>query len=165
MPDDRDRLRVLHSGDSASVAARVRAQERRAQVLRLRLAGVPFDQIGQQLDPPVTRQRAHQLYRDALAQIVREPAEEVVKADLERLDMLWRALIARALAGSARHAEVGIRVLERRAKMLGLDAPTRTEVLTLDAIDAEIRQLEAELARRAAGGAAGGAAAAADAAD
>jgi hypothetical protein len=147
MPDDRDRLRVLHSGDSASVAARVRAQERRAQVLRLRLAGVPFDQIGQQLDPPVSRQRAHQLYRDALAQIVREPAEETVKADLERLDMLWRAVIARALAGSARHAEVGIRVLERRARMLGLDAPTRTELrMTVEEVEALDHEIEALLA-------------------
>jgi hypothetical protein len=36
-------------------------------------------------------------------------------------------------------------LLERRAKMIGYDAPTRHEVLTIDAIDAEIRALRAQL--------------------
>jgi hypothetical protein len=36
--------------------------------------------------------------------------------------------------------------LTRRARLLGLDAPTQHQVLTIDAIDEEIRRLEAELA-------------------
>jgi hypothetical protein len=36
-------------------------------------------------------------------------------------------------------------LLERRAKMIGYDAPTRHEVLTIDAIDAEIRALRAQM--------------------
>jgi hypothetical protein len=141
----------------AHAADRLRQQQRRAEVLRLRLAGLEFADIAARLDPPVSKQRAHQLYAAALAEVVREPGEAVIKAELLRLDMLWRALLPRALGGSARHVEVALRLLERRARMLGLDAPTRTEVLTIDAIDAEIRQLEVELARRAgAAGAAGG---------
>lgn len=35
---------------------------------------------------------------------------------------------------------------ERRAKLLGLEAPQRVEVLTLDAIDAQIRDLNEQLA-------------------
>lgn len=38
-----------------------------------------------------------------------------------------------------------IRIMERRAKLLGLDAPTKVEVITLDAIEAEIRRLNEEL--------------------
>jgi hypothetical protein len=38
-----------------------------------------------------------------------------------------------------------IRIMERRAKLLGLDAPTKVEVITLDAIEAEIRRLNDEL--------------------
>jgi len=34
---------------------------------------------------------------------------------------------------------------ERKAKMLGLDAPTRSEVVTIGALDMEIAKLEAEL--------------------
>jgi hypothetical protein len=39
-----------------------------------------------------------------------------------------------------------LKIQERRAKLLGLDAPTKVEVLTMDAIDAEIQKLQAELA-------------------
>ncbi len=38
-----------------------------------------------------------------------------------------------------------MKVAERRAKLMGLDAPMRAEVLTIDSIDAEISRIEAEL--------------------
>jgi hypothetical protein len=40
-----------------------------------------------------------------------------------------------------------LRVMERRARLHGLDAPAKHEVLTLDAIDAEIRRLEEQLSK------------------
>lgn len=42
-----------------------------------------------------------------------------------------------------------LRIMERRAKLLGLDAPTRHTVLSVDLINAEIEKLERELAARA----------------
>lgn len=39
-----------------------------------------------------------------------------------------------------------LKIAERRAKLMGLDAPMRAEVLTIDSIDAEIARLETELA-------------------
>ena len=47
-----------------------------------------------------------------------------------------------------------LKIQDRRAKLVGLDAPTkvRHEVITEDATDAAIRQLEAELARRSPAG-------------
>lgn len=39
-----------------------------------------------------------------------------------------------------------LKISERRAKLFGLDAPSRLQVLTLDAIDAEIARLNAQLA-------------------
>jgi hypothetical protein len=129
----------------SSAGTRLAAAERRARVLRLRLAGYQFDQIGAMLDPPVSMQRAHQLYVSALAQVVREPASELVKADLERVDILWRTALTHALQGSARWAEVALRCLERRARMVGYDAPTRSEVRMsveeVDELDREIEQL------------------------
>ncbi|MFY1595476.1 hypothetical protein [Micromonospora sp. WMMD737] len=47
-----------------------------------------------------------------------------------------------------------LKIQERRAKYLGLDAPTKVEAITIDAIDAEIRKLAAELEGDAAGEAA-----------
>ena len=48
---------------------------RRARVLRLRLEGRTFEEIGRQLDPPrpVSRQRVHELYQQALDEIPRQP--------------------------------------------------------------------------------------------
>jgi hypothetical protein len=37
------------------------------------------------------------------------------------------------------------KLLERRAKIIGYDAPARSEVITMDAIEAAIRKLEAEV--------------------
>lgn len=42
-----------------------------------------------------------------------------------------------------------MRVKERRAKLMGLDAPSRSEVSHIDKVDAEIKALEEELAKRA----------------
>lgn len=39
-----------------------------------------------------------------------------------------------------------MKVAERRARLMGLDAPMRAEVLTIDSIDEEIARVEAELA-------------------
>jgi hypothetical protein len=123
---------------------RQRQAERRAQVMRMRLAGHDFETIGAALDPPVSMQRAHQLYLDALHRVVKEPTEDVLRADLERLDLLWRAMVSRAQRGSARHAEVCLRVLERRAKMLDLDAPTRVAA-RVTYTDDELTQLDREI--------------------
>jgi len=38
-----------------------------------------------------------------------------------------------------------VKIAERRAKLLGLDAPTQIQVLTMDVIDAEIARLTAEV--------------------
>lgn len=44
-----------------------------------------------------------------------------------------------------------IRLAERLSKLMGLDAPTRHEVITLDYLDAQIRAATEELARAASG--------------
>ena len=62
-----------------------------------------------------------------------------------RLDELMATYLPNALAGDHKSAEFVMKVLDRQAKLEGLDAPTKHEVLTLDAIDAEIRKLEAIL--------------------
>ncbi len=38
-----------------------------------------------------------------------------------------------------------LKIEERRAKLLGLDAPVRAELITIDAIEAEVARLAAEL--------------------
>jgi hypothetical protein len=138
---------------SSDAATRLTAAERRARVVRLRIGGWSFEAIGEALDPPVSMQRAHQLYEDALRRIVAEHVDEHRQTDLARLDLLWRGVAPEAMQGSPRHVLAAVRVLERRAKMIGYDAPTKVEQhITIEeqtALDREIEQLLAERDRRA----------------
>jgi hypothetical protein len=128
---------------------RVTAAERRAQVVALRRRRATFDQIGRALG--ITRQRAWQIYQGALAEIPAAHADEHRAEELVLIDDAIAALMKIARDGdttprTAVEAWTGIRGwAERKARLLGLDAPTRFEYLTLDAIDAELRLARAEM--------------------
>jgi hypothetical protein len=132
-------------------AQRIEVAEREAKALDLRKAGLTYDQIGAQLGG-ISRSRAAHIVRRALDRLVQEPGEELVKLEVERLDMLWRALLPKALAGSPRHAEVAVRILESKRKLLGVDAPVKVrsevDVTIHDGIDAEIEQLMERMRER-----------------
>lgn len=131
------------------------AAERRAQVVQLKRTKLSFAEIGRRLG--ITGQRAGQLYREALAQVPRMAVEEHRVEELELYDTAIHQLMRIATSQDQTvtprtkvEAWTAIRgFAERKAKLLGLDAPSKHEVISLDAIDAEI----AELTRALAGGA------------
>jgi len=106
----------------------------------------------------------------ALARTITEPGEELRRIELMKLDALaraaWKVLEARhylVSQGRLIRLEDGsppleddgpvlasidrlLRISERRSKLLGLDSPVRMEVLTIDAIDAQLAVLDAEIA-------------------
>lgn len=98
----------------------------------------------------ISRQRAQQLYAQALAEI---PAAQVEEHRVEELMLIDDAISD--LLGLARdhdrprtavEAWNSIRGwAERKARLLGLDAPERHEYISLDAIDREIAKLNAQL--------------------
>jgi hypothetical protein len=112
----------------------------------LRVEGCTYAEIGDQLG--ISDRMASRIVNRAMNRVLREPVGQLVDLESARLDALWQAIMPRALAGSARHAEVCVRIAERRSRLLGLDAPTRTEVRMsveeVDALDAEIERLLAE---------------------
>jgi hypothetical protein len=118
---------------------------RDAHAVRLRLEGLTYREVGERLG--VGRKMAARVVQRGLRAVERDSAAELIELDNQRLDMLWRVMWPHAEAGSAPHAMVCLRALERRAKMLGLDAPSRTHVtahITAEetaALDAEIDAL------------------------
>lgn len=72
-----------------------------------------------------------------------------------RLDALQATLWPAAEAGNRKAIETILKICDRRCKLYGLDAPTKHEVVTMDAIDAEIARITAELGAHEAGQAAG----------
>jgi hypothetical protein len=102
---------------------------RKATALQLRLGGASYEQIGRALGY-YHRAGAYKLVRQALHDMVREPAEEFRTLEIERLDRMFRAVYVPALNGDLEAMDRAITLLERRAKLLGLDRlrPVRVTV-------------------------------------
>lgn len=123
--------------------------ERMARIVGLRRTRASWRDIAEDLGLSIARVR--ELYAQALveapvAEVDEHRAEELVLYDDAVSELLT---IARDVEVSARtrvEAWTSIRGwAERKARLLGLDAPT--QVVTLDAVDAEIARLSAELER------------------
>ncbi len=147
--------------------------ERDAQAVRLRSRGLTYQQISDALGYG-DRSNARRAVERAMLATITEPAAEARALELLRLDALhraaWAVMTTRHPMVSAGRVvrdhhgravdDVGpvlaaidrlLRIAERRARLLGLDAPLRAELITLDAVDAEIARLTAELNMRPAG--------------
>lgn len=144
--------------------------QRDAEAVRLRADGHTYEQIAQQLGYS-DRSRARRAIEAALTASLREPADELRQMELIRLDSLWLEAVK---VLHATHVTVSngrvvmverdgepepvpddapvlqaidrlLKIMERRSKLLGLDAPAKVEVMSLDRVDAEIERLEREL--------------------
>jgi hypothetical protein len=92
--------------------------ERRALVLEYRRQGFSFVEIGGAL-----RISAASAYRDcavSLATITAEPARDLLELELLRLDDLQMAIYGRALGGDLDAINACLKILDQRAKLLGL---------------------------------------------
>lgn len=100
----------------------ITALDRERQALELRKAGLGLEQIATQLGyhQPAG---AYKAIKRALARSVQEPAEELRELELARLDKMLSSHWPAVLKGHVRSTEVAIRIMERRAALIGLDAP------------------------------------------
>lgn len=150
----------------------IETAERDAKACRLRSDGWTYPAIAAELGYCGPGEAYNGTQRAMMA-IIREPAEELLRLELDRLDMMWRAAleVLRRKHLTVSHGKVVIvggepllddapvlgaidrllNIQARRAKLLGLDAPKKIEVLTMDVIDAEIATLMAEIGRLDAG--------------
>jgi hypothetical protein len=101
-------------------ARAIAVAEKRAEAVRLRIAGETFRRIADTLG--VTTGRAHQLVDEAMRETVQEPAEDLRQLELARLDMMMPAVMEKARRGRLRSVYTMLRIMERRARLLGLDA-------------------------------------------
>lgn len=165
----------------ASRAQRAKTAERRAKAVEMRLAGADYDTIATTLGYS-DRGAAHKDITRALEANIAEQHHSVElyrEEELRTLDLLmaeaWAVLKRQHVTVS--HGKVIVdedtgqkllddgptlqaidrilKIRERRAKLLGLDAPTKVEAITIDALDRAIADLAAELEGDQAGEAAG----------
>lgn len=131
------------AGRKAKAVATVRSKD----ALALRCEGLTFDQIGVRLG--FTRQRAHQLVMGALAAVAAERkdlAEHQLEFELAQIDSVIRGMAAKSARGDAKAGAVILKAMERRAKLLGLDAPDKHEHL-VDVRKLSDAELDTEIAR------------------
>lgn len=104
---------------SATVKRAARAT-RKQEALTMRLAGVSTRTIAARLN--VHPSTVYAWVKDAIAAIPQEQADELRALELERLDTLFAAVWRDALAGDTRSVDAALRVMQRRAALLNLDA-------------------------------------------
>jgi len=118
--------------------------EREAEVLRLRRRGLTFDLIAQELGYSHAS-GAHKAYVNANLRIIRSDVDEIRAVEMDRLDIAQAAVWNGVLRGEVPSVMALIKVMERRAKLLGLDMPTLAKIEVThyesDTIDEEVKRL------------------------
>lgn len=105
----------------------IQSRLKAAKAVELRMEGKGFPEIAKELGYN-SRQAAHDAVMRALRETLREPAEELIRLDLERLDALWQIQYLTAQGGDPMAMAACMKIMERRARLLGLDAPAKQEV-------------------------------------
>lgn len=99
---------------------------RRTKALQLRAARLTYQQIADRLYNG-DRSNCYKDIQKAVEAAEKEAVTEVRAQEILLLDQIARPQIKRALDGDEKAATVLLRIMERRAKYLGLDAPTQVE--------------------------------------
>ncbi|WP_298207514.1 helix-turn-helix domain-containing protein [Ferrimicrobium sp.] len=131
--------------DGSKDQRRYEVAKRRAQALELRISGMSYRAIADAMQ--CADSTAYELVQSALREIPAQNVEILRTEHDAMIRMLFSKLMPRIDKGEPRAIEVGVKLLERLAKLWGLDAPTRKvlEVITESVIDEAIAALEAEL--------------------
>jgi hypothetical protein len=96
------------------------------QALALRAHGHSFRSISRTLN--VCAATAHSLVKSAMAaerKFISEAKADYIELEIHRLDTYLQALALKVKSGDPRAVDTALKIGERRAKLLGLDAPTK----------------------------------------
>lgn len=107
-------------------AAKVRSMERQVKALELRRSGMSYHEIAAALG--IGKSQAQRYVQAGLASAreqVAAEASDLRAEEVSRLDGMLRGLWPDARKGHLGAVEKVLKIMERRAKLLGLDAPTR----------------------------------------
>jgi hypothetical protein len=124
--------------------------ERESRILELRRAGATWQNIADRVGY-ASPSGAWQAYQRIANRFIRPKLEDLRDMELDRLDRLQMGVWPKALNGDIRALDAVLRIIDRRARLLGLEAPKevnlKAEVTTYDrdSIDAEVARLVALL--------------------
>jgi len=123
--------------------------DKEIKVLELRRAGLTWQRIAEETGY-ADHTGAYAAYKRAIKRTMQQPADELREAELDRIDSLQLALWPKAMQGDNASVNTIVRLMERRARLLGLDLPIKItqDITTWDgdeSIDRAVRDLAALL--------------------
>jgi predicted transcriptional regulator len=117
-------------------------ETRSADIFQRRLGGKTIRQIASEFG--ITAGGVSKILKkeyDKVHKRARESADQIKQLHLERLDFMYSCLMPGMLAGNSRSIDMATKVLERMARLEGLDAPEKKQVdITVEYTDAELVQ-------------------------
>lgn len=116
-------------GEPKRSARRLKAKERQLAALELRKGGKTYEEIAKELGYR-GKSGAFKAVELALKDMMQEPADEVRRLELSRLDKMLDSLWWQIGSGKHSVIEKVLKIMDRRAKLLGLDAPARRDITT-----------------------------------
>jgi hypothetical protein len=126
---------------SAANVGAVKANEREAHALALRRAGVDYPTIARKVGFANAGGAWKAVHRGLQRTLRTAGSEEVRTLEVERLDQLQMGLWPDAIRGDVRAIDCVLRVMERRARLLGLDSPVRAEIAGPDGGPIEVASI------------------------
>lgn len=97
------------------------------QALELRLAGARFEDIAVRVGY-ADKSGAQRAVTRALTSTLQPAADELREVEASRLDRLLLSVWQQALAGDLKAVDRALRILDQRARLLGLNLPARAEL-------------------------------------
>jgi hypothetical protein len=139
MSEEKKRLKIVTSEE-----AELDFKQRDARVFELRIKGHTFDQIAGEVGYSGPS-GAWQAYQRIKSETIFESIDEARQLELMRLDEMQLAVWDRAINGDLPAAHCVLKIMDRRAKLLGLDKPEKVEVNRWDFsgedLDAEVQRI------------------------
>lgn len=135
---------------SKLAAKRIQAQAKILKAVKLRRQGLDWDSIA----AAVGYKHRSTIWRHVEAWFekrqteIAENIDRLRDLDIDRLDAMLYALRGRIERGDPRAIDSGLRILERRAKLLGLDAAVKQEITGADGGPLVLEDARAALAAR-----------------
>lgn len=111
---------------NASSAGKLSKAEKSAQVLELRKAGASYRAIARQVG--ISEAYAHRLVHEQLSKLAEKTGDDATAVrhlELARLDEMLLGVWPQARKGHHQAVASALRIMERRAKVVGIDAPVK----------------------------------------
>ena len=113
------------STSAAGTARQAQRRKRMREALDYRKMGVSYRDIAASMH--ISLSTAHEYVSDALKEITREPAEQVLTLELDRYDQLLMGIFTQAAAGDTFAIDRALAIMARIERLHGVEAPKEAD--------------------------------------